>query len=153
MKSVIILALVASCLAESGQGWSNSNGRYGGPKAQAIDDTVKQLVANLIAESAISNDANIAALANAKPELVFYSSQLISGTLHNIVWKVEGLEAPFLAAKIWNQPWAETKFRITTGFGQNQNEALAKVPRISVSFASSQIKNGIGKPFLGKPSA
>ena len=148
MKSVIILILAASCLAQgsSPQGSSPSNwerpgqgqGQYGGYRATPIDDQVRLKVADLVAQAAVANDANLAAVSNANPDLIFYSSKMVAGAIHVLGWKVEGLEAPYFAAKIWSQPWASVKFRVITAFGQTQEEVLDKVSKSSFTSNSSR---------------
>ena len=64
---------------------------YRGNIVHRIDDQTRAAVADLLVQSEVANDAKIASLADASAELVFYQSQIVSGIIHDVAWKVASL--------------------------------------------------------------
>ena len=128
MKVILLLALVASsCLAQRAHLVSQITG--GVTVAKVITAEQKADAQELLANADVRalNDKHLRRVyaKGAKPTLVYYSSQVVSGSAYVFVWKVgTGASAWFVAVDAWHQPWQTPAYQIKSCSAKTQAAAL-----------------------------
>ncbi len=117
-KITFIFAMVI--LAVVGSGFC-----YGGFLNLKLTEEVKQRGFKLLAGLEKENNAVLTAILKASPEIVSYSTQLVAGLNHGLIFKVTGLQEAFACVRIYEK-WDQSILLVQAHFASSQSEAASK---------------------------
>ena len=124
-KNSFICAIVL--LAVLGSGFC-----YGGFVNHKLTDAVKERGFKLMAGLEKENNAIVTAILKAAPEIVAYSTQLVAGLNHGLIFKITGLQETFACVRIYEK-WDQSILLVQAHLANSQSEAETKcgIPNIA----------------------
>ena len=102
MKTIGVLLVMAVCM--------NFAVCTGSQKIQQIDSDAVNKANTLLQKTVIKeNNSMLQDLASGEKELVYYTTQVVAGFSHRMIFKVKGFQSTYVCVRLWERPYSGIK--------------------------------------------